>query len=554
VEKKMLRVVLTTLTYIFLLSKAWITGILKKRNRKEKIYNPLLNGNFLPVVETTKSGLEIIGKVPDDIDGIYVRNGPNPYIKIEDEEFYHFFDGDGMLHGINFDTSKEVTYLNRYVNTLRLQEEKRVGKILPFTRIGDVRDPVGFFSFCVRWIKNAILIFLHLAPPPQLGNKTANTALEFHAGRFLALNETDIPYQVKLPSLETVGPYDFLGQFNFPPNHFTAHPKIDNANNHMVAFSYSLDTKPFCRYFVFDDNDKLLTHVPIDLDVPVFMHDFAATKNYSIIFNLPFQFRLDKVVECVSPFIFDRNTPSKFGILPRMATDQKQITWFESPSCYMWHGLNAWDEGDEVVLYGVRSDTVNYFNLTDAYATPEHPIPDTADLTYLHVWRFNMVTKTVTERNVTKAFGCEFPTINTRYLGIKNRWGYIGRYGDRNEKESYIDAVIKLDLASDNGKEEMKYIVYEFPKGWYSQEWLFVPRVKEGGKGEQQEEDDGYVMSYMYDSEKKESEFWVLEAGKGFGKEGCLLARIKLRSRVPYGFHGKFVTREQMTQQVYNLK
>eukprot|EP01088_Endostelium_zonatum_P004427 TRINITY_DN15673_c0_g1_i1.p1 TRINITY_DN15673_c0_g1~~TRINITY_DN15673_c0_g1_i1.p1 ORF type:complete len:552 (+),score=123.49 TRINITY_DN15673_c0_g1_i1:103-1758(+) len=551
----MLRVILAAFTYIFLLSRAWFTGTLNKRYNKEKVHNPLINGNFSPVTEKTKSHLDIVGKVPDDIDGIYVRNGPNPYIKIEDEEFYHFFDGDGMLHGINFESSKEVTYLNRWVNTIRLQEEKQVGKALPFTRIGEVRDPVGFFLYCVRWIKNSILIFLRLAPPPQLGSKTANTALEFHAGRFLALNETDIPYQVKLPSLETVGPYDFLGQFNFPPNHFTAHPKIDHATNHMIAFSYSLDTKPFCRYYVFDENDKLLRQVPIHFDIPVFMHDFAVTKTHSIIFNLPFQFRLDKVLECVSPFMFDPTTPSKFGILPRMAKDQSEIIWFESPACYMWHGLNAWDDGDEVVLYGLRSDTVNYFKLTDAYATPEHPIPDKSDLTYLHLWRFNLKTKTVTERNITKAFGCEFPTINNRYLGLKNKYGYIGRYGDRNVKEAYIDAVIKLDLASDKDGQDMKYTVYEFPKGWYSQEWLFVPRVRQSGEeSKEQEEDDGYVMSYMYDSENRESEFWVLDASSNFGKEGCLLARIKIGSRVPYGFHGKFVTRQQMSQQVYNLK
>jgi len=560
--KNFIATIVSALFYVYILTKLFIQRWYNQRYSKEKALHALLNENFTPVPERTSDKLEVVGKVPTDLDGMYVRNGPNPFVEVQEQDLYHFFDGDGMIHGVNFNPAKDVSYLNRWVNTLRLQEEKRLGKaISDYTRVGAVRTPIGFFMYCVRWIKNTTLVALHLRKPPQPGEKTANTSLEYHAGRFLALNETDLPYQIKLPSLETVGVYDFKGKFNFPPNHFTAHPKIDPDTNDMIAFSYSLETKPFCRYYVFDSSDNILRQVVINWDIPVFMHDFAITKNHSIIFNLPFQFRLDKVLDGISPFLFDPTTPSRFAVFPRMITDQSQIKWFETPACYMWHALNAWEEGDEVVLYGCRSNRVDYFKLDDENLMPEHPIPvDNEHMTYLHTWRFNLKTGEVKERTVTKNFGCEFPTINNKYIGVKTRWGYIGRYADRSIKDSYIDAVIKLDVASDKEGQEFKYQVYEFPQGWYSGEWLFVPRTneEEEKKGKKQEEleekfeDDGYIMSYMYDSNNKVSELWVIDAGKNFGKEECLLARIKIGYRIPYGFHGKFFTRQQIANQVFD--
>lgn len=61
--------------------------------------NPYLQGNFAPMrEEITADNLKVVGPLPADLDGMFVRNGPNP--QFPPQHNYHMFDGDGMLHGV----------------------------------------------------------------------------------------------------------------------------------------------------------------------------------------------------------------------------------------------------------------------------------------------------------------------------------------------------------------------------------------------------------------------------------------------------------------------
>jgi len=556
---KLCKVITILIYFFFIVIKVSVFDFFRKRVLKKRNVNVLYNDNWEPVTkEVTKRQIEVIGKVPDDMDGMYVRNGPNPYLNVADQEFYHLFDGDGMLHGVNFESSKnEITYLNRWIKTGRLEEEKRTG-IEPHG-LGTVRHPVQMFHYVLLMLKSALLGIIRTSD--ETGAGAANTSVEYHAGRFLALYEGDIPFQVALPSLETISKYDFKGQLGRNkdgPKHFTAHPKVDPHNHDLIAFEYRISAFPYCRYFVFDKQDKMLTHFEITtIDPAVLMHDFAASKHFSVILVFPFFWDVSRVLKGQSPFYFDHNKNTRFGVFKRLAQHESEIQWFDSlPPCYMWHTMSCYDQGDEVVIIGCRSNEVDYYGITDISAVPDHPIP--AQLTYLHMWRLNRVTGEVAEKCLTNAFGCEFPTINNRMLGSQARWGYVGRYADRAVQYAYIDACVKVDLwtASTDADKDLEYQMYVLPEGSYSGEWYFVPRVRgrEGQTNDQQEEDDGYVMSYVYDSKTKESELWILDArDKVFGKKECLLARVKVGVRVPHGFHGKYVTRDEMKQQVLDI-
>ncbi len=77
--------------------------------------NPYLDGNFAPVhSESTSDNLLVIGELPNDLCGLFVRNGPNPQFPPLGR--YHWFDGDGMLHAVNI-SNGIARYYNRYVQT-----------------------------------------------------------------------------------------------------------------------------------------------------------------------------------------------------------------------------------------------------------------------------------------------------------------------------------------------------------------------------------------------------------------------------------------------------
>ena len=89
---------------------------------------PVLSGGFAPIgTEISIPLTDIEGEVPKNLNGMYVRNGPNR--KFEAPGRYHWFDGDGMLHAVRFDRGA-VTYQNRWVETDSLREEIHAGAAL----------------------------------------------------------------------------------------------------------------------------------------------------------------------------------------------------------------------------------------------------------------------------------------------------------------------------------------------------------------------------------------------------------------------------------------
>ena len=77
--------------------------------------NPYLADNFAPVqTESTADQLSVLGEIPLELNGMFVRNGPNP--QFPPFGAYHWFDGDGMLHGVRIQDGK-ASYRNRYIRT-----------------------------------------------------------------------------------------------------------------------------------------------------------------------------------------------------------------------------------------------------------------------------------------------------------------------------------------------------------------------------------------------------------------------------------------------------
>ncbi len=224
--------------------------------------NPFLDGNFAPVrEEVTADNLKIIGELPSDLSGMFVRNGPNPQWQPKGQ--YHWFDGDGMLHGVRIANGK-ASYRNRYVRTKGWQIEHQQGKA----------------------------VWSGMLEPPQMDNphgaykNVANTALVWHAGEFLALWEGGTPHAIKLPDLDTYGEYTYNSKLQ---SAFTAHPKVDPVTGEMMFFGYSF-APPYLHYSTVSAEGELLKTVPIELPMGVMMHDFAITANYTIFMDLPMTF------------------------------------------------------------------------------------------------------------------------------------------------------------------------------------------------------------------------------------------------------------------------
>ncbi|MBW4450789.1 MAG: carotenoid oxygenase family protein [Spirirestis rafaelensis WJT71-NPBG6] len=460
--------------------------------------NPYLDGNFAPIhKEITTDTLKVIGELPPDLSGMFVRNGPNPQWTPIGQ--YHWFDGDGMLHGVRINNGK-ATYRNRYVQTRGWKIEHETGKAV--------------------W--SGLLEPSQKDNPHNFSKNAANTALIWHAGQFLALWEGGAPHAIKVPNLDTIGEYTYNGKLN---SAFTAHPKVDPVTGEMMFFGYSF-APPYVRYSVVSAQGELLRTVPIDLPMAVMMHDFAITENYTIFMDLPLTFSLERAQRGEPMMMFESDRPSRFGIVPRHG-DNSNIRWFESPACYVFHTLNAYEEGDEVVLIGCRMSSTTVLALPqDTHADPQGNIPR------LHQWRFNLNTGKVREEMLDD-IPAEFPRVNENFLGRQTRYGYAGKMGQGSMP--LFEGLIKYD--HHNGKSQ----THEFGRKRYGGEAVFVPRPSATS------EDEGWLVTFVHDTNEDISELVVVNAQDVNAEP---VARVLIPQRVPYGFHGAWVSEEQLSSSV----
>ena len=460
--------------------------------------NPYLDGNFAPVHrEITSDRLEIIGELPPELSGMFLRNGPNPQYSPIGQ--YHWFDGDGMIHGVRIDNG-QASYRNRYVRTKGWQIEHEAGKA----------------------------IWSGLLEPPQMDNpygsnkNTANTALVWHAGTMLATWEGGAPHAIDVPTLDTFGKYTYDGKL---ASSFTAHPKIDPITGEMMFFGYSF-APPYLQYSVVSAKGELLRTVPIELPMAVMMHDFAITENYTIFMDLPLTISPERMQRGEPPLMFESNRPSRFGIVPRHG-DNSNIRWFETPACYVFHTLNAYEERDEIVLIACRMNSTNVLmSQKDSASALEDSTPK------LHQWRFNLNTGTISETMLDDV-ASDFPRVNENFLGRQTQYGYAGRMAQ--SSMPLFDGVIKYDLKSNNSQ------IHEFETECYGGEAVFVPHPD--GK----DEDEGWLITFVYNSKEETSELVVIDAQNVTSEP---VARVLIPQRVPYGFHGAWIDEAQLT---YNL-
>ena len=93
------------------------------RKRMPDQDHPFLTGIHEPMDrELTLENLSVTGKIPAELDGRYLRIGPNP--ARPEAKGYHWFTGDGMVHGIALRQGKALWYRNRWIRSKRLEADR----------------------------------------------------------------------------------------------------------------------------------------------------------------------------------------------------------------------------------------------------------------------------------------------------------------------------------------------------------------------------------------------------------------------------------------------
>jgi len=439
--------------------------------------NRYLTGNFAPVRdEVTAFDLPVTGSIPDGLDGRYLRIGPNP-IEPPDPATYHWFTGDGMAHGVRIRDGKAEWYRNRFVRSTRVSEA--------------------------------------LGEEPRPGSRNgpfdgANTNIVGVDGRTFAIVEAG-SHPVELDDeLETVAHSDFDGTL---PHGFTAHPKLDPITGELHAAAYFWEL-PHIEYIVVGTDAQVRRVEPIAVKGSPMMHDMSLTQGHAVFYDLPVTFDLDAAMNGTRfPYAWNDDYGARIGVLPRERPGE-ETRWFEIEPCYVFHPLNAYDEGDTVVL-----DVVRHPRMFDRDRLgPNDGSPS------LWRWTVDLASGSVREAQLSDVAE-EFPRVDERIVSLPHRYGYgVSLFGDR--EIEFDGRVVKHDLQS--GTTE----AHEFGAGRAPGEAVFVPASPDAA------EDDGWLMTFVHDAASDRSSLEILAAQDITGDP---VATVHLPQRVPFGFHGNWV-------------
>ncbi|KAI5670940.1 hypothetical protein M9H77_11304 [Catharanthus roseus] len=471
-------------------------------------------GNFSPVPEQpVHHNLPVTGMIPDCINGVYVRNGANPLF--EPVAGHHLFDGDGMVHAVTIN-GNSVSYSCRFTETQRFIQERELGRPIFPKAIGELHGHSGIAKLALFYARAMFGLVDH-----SQGMGVANAGLVYFNNRLLAMSEDDLPYQVRINSsgdLETIGRYDFDEQLT---STMIAHPKVDPVSGELFALSYDVVHKPYLKYFKFSKEGKKSPDVAIPLDVPTMMHDFAITENFVVIPDQQVVFKLQEMIRGGSPVICDKNKTSRFGILSKNAENSKDIIWVDCPNTFCFHLWNAWEEpeSNEVVVIGsCMTPADSIFNESDENLN-----------SVLSEIRLNLKTGESTKRPIissSEQVNLEAGMVNRNLLGRKTKYAYLAIA----EPWPKVSGFAKVDLSTG----QVEKFIYGDRK--YGGEPLFLPNSER--------EDDGYILAFVHDEKTSNSELQIVNA-----MTLELEASVKLPSRVPYGFHGTFISSKDLENQ-----
>lgn len=439
----------------------------------------LLAEGYRPVhEEVTVFAPTVLGHLPTELDGTFLRIGPNP-MGSHDPARDHAFAGDGMIHGLRLRAGQAEWYRNRWLRTDRITRD-----------LGELPTP-----------------------GPRHGlSDNVNASVIRHAGRTLALGDGGaLPREIGA-ELTTSARIDFDGTL---PAGFSAHPVCDPLTGELHAVTYD-HTLPHLTYLTLDARGRVRRCESITVkDVPM-VHAFSLTERYAILYDLPVTFSPRAAASGSRvPYTWDESHGARLGLLPRDGHDS-DVLWMDVDPCYVFHPVNAYEEGRTVVI-----DVIRHERAFDR--DPLHPSESTPTLWR---WTVDRVGGSVSELQLDDR-AQEFPRIDERYTGSRHRYAFTVGLRPGEGAALAGPSLLRHDLTA--GRVDL----HDLDPGREAGEAVFVPRSADAPEA------DGWVLSMVHDTSTGHGELVVVDTADFSGPP---VAVVPLPVRVPHGFHAQWVT------------
>jgi len=457
--------------------------------------DPHLTGNYAPIgKEIDASNLVVVaGRIPSQLTGAYMRNGPNPLFK---PIYYSYpMDGDGMIHAIYLEGGR-ARYRNRFVQTSSLAVERRAGRAV----YGSFTHPVPI---------DPALIGPQDHPGPFKNG--AFISVLSHGGHLLALDEATSCYEMTM-DLETLGEWTAGTD---KPIRLGAHNRRHSKTGILFTLAYSV-RDPSVEFHQIDSSGKLAKTFSVALKAPTMIHDFVITERYIVLLAGPAIFDLQAAQSGKQMLQWEPNLGTRIGLI---ALDGSSTKWLEAEPFFVFHFGNAFERGGHLFIDYVRHDRLNL-----GYAAANQQPPT------LHRMNIDPAKGNISDEAVTNMV-VEFPRVNDALNSLPTRFVYLPTLTETLKIPSPPSATFNTIMKVNT---ETGDVIRHDLGNRVVGEAVFVPRSANGT------EDEGYLATFAFDPTTKTSDFVLLDAAH---LDDEPVAVVRLPQRVPQGLHGNWIPR-----------
>lgn len=504
------------------------------------------------------------GQIPSALRGTLFRIGAG-----ESAPYAHWFDGDGWVCSVALSgPNAPPVFRARYVDTDRRRAQREWTGTGRATRGAWTQRADGSVA----------------ANAARLPTNPSNTNLLLRDGKLLALCEGGPPAVLDPVTLATLKSSDAYGVASF----FAAHPRVDPADGTLIGCGLSLGATSLesvlASFQAGLSPSSLLPSFPAPLNffewrrgaprperqrahtLPffTFVHDLALTPKRALVVLPPFV--IPDVGAYASAILGQRAVGMCFEWRPELGTRvmviERRTLELEAlirlpdpaPTCY--HVINAFEEeadesegggdlqicsggdvlalqiceqanGDRAMLEAQYMDIAQAAFVAELQCKaveyrlrlPPRPSPPSTSSDGAGEPAVASCIERVELAAGARPF--ELPDLHPSYVGRRARYAYTWCLAD--DESSFADALQRIELAE--GGETSAVVT--FGAGRAAGSPLFVPT----GEGE----DEGYVLTFVYDGARHETDLVILDAAD---ISGDAVATVALGQHLPPLFHG----------------
>lgn len=438
---------------------------------------------------------QVEGNLPSSIKGVLYRNGPGKF-ETGDHRINHLLDGDGLVQKLSIQNGKPQ-YSNAFVRTEKFLEEEAQQKALHAT--WSTRRPGGMLANLGGGVDHS----------------QAGVTVYPVNNRLVARDEAGPSYVLDPDTLATLGKMDVANSSTAVG--YKAHSKFDPATGDYILAGQEFGPSMKIHTAVYNDFN-LKSHQVFTAPRQVYLHDFFVSKNYFAFILHPCNFSPWKFLLGLRSFTDSLRWQAADGnIIALHPRAGGKTLYFEAPSSFMWHSLNAFEQGNNVILDFIGYDEPDHFIGEDAlFKNIMHGQLGRAQSPgKIRRYKIDLNKHKLLEE-IVDSENHEFPALDPNF-SMQNQevayfaWSGLGAFNSGLKRLNYKTGMTQtFDFGSNTQVGEPIYVPDSNPK-------------------------NGWIISQCLDGTSQRTFFAVFEAANI--KKGPV-AKIWLHHHVPISFHG----------------